>query len=124
VEKDGTKIVRVRFEKAPPDKWGCPLEKAETGPGVTVEAKMFIGTSYEGDLALVLRVELRRRLGSLQSKESAPEWADIVRDLENLEEAEVEVDGKRFRIRSEERGAAVQAFRACGVALPPLGRLL
>jgi hypothetical protein len=64
------------------------------------------------------------RLAVLQSKEPAPEWADIVRDLESLKEAEVKVDGKRFRVRSEMRGAAVQAFRACGVALPPLGRPL
>jgi hypothetical protein len=63
-------------------------------------------------------------VAALQRKEPAPEWADIVRDLKNLEEAEVKVEGKRFRIRGEAREAEVQAFRACGVALPPLGRAL
>jgi hypothetical protein len=50
VEKQGVGIVHVRFEKAPPDKWGCPPEKPEPGSGITVEAKMFIDASYEGDL--------------------------------------------------------------------------
>jgi len=44
--------------------------------------------------------------------------------LEALNETEIEVDGKHFVVRSAARGAAVKAFRACGVALPPLGRAL
>ena len=75
-------------------------------------------------LALVLRVELRRRLAALKGSGARPEWADVVRDLEALKETEIEVDGKLFVVRSEARGAAVKVFRACGVALPALGRAL
>lgn len=50
VEKDGQRITRVRLEKAPPDRWGCPVAQALPGPGVTVEAKMYIDASYEGDV--------------------------------------------------------------------------
>jgi hypothetical protein len=73
-------------------------------------------------LALALRVELRRRLAARQGAGALPEWADIVRDLEALQETQLEVDGKKFMVRSGARGAAVKCFRACGVALPPLGR--
>ena len=75
-------------------------------------------------LALVLRVELQRRLAKAQRPGAPVEWADVVRDLEALKETEIEADGKRFLVRSEARGAAVKAFRACGVALPALGRAL
>jgi hypothetical protein len=50
VEKDGRRIARLRLEKAPPDKWGCPVAQAEPGPGLAVEAQVFIDASYEGDL--------------------------------------------------------------------------
>ena len=88
------------------------------------EKKVAEETRYDGKWVLQTNLSSPASEVARQSKEPAPEWADIVLDLENLEEAEVEVDGKRFRIRSEVRGAAVQAFRACGVALPPLGRPL
>lgn len=73
-------------------------------------------------LALVLRVELQRRLAALTPGEAAPEWADVVRDLEALAQMEIEVEGKRYAARTEARGAAVKAFRACGVGLPPLSQ--
>ena len=50
VEKDGSRIVRVFFEKAPPDEFGCPVAEAPQGPRYTIEAKVFIDASYEGDL--------------------------------------------------------------------------
>lgn len=75
-------------------------------------------------LALKLRVELLRRLATAPGHKPVPEWADVVRDLEALVETEIEVQGKRFAVRGEARAAAAQAFRACGVALPPLSRPL
>ena len=75
-------------------------------------------------LALVLRAELQRRLAQPRGPGAPPEWADIVRDLDALTQTEIEVDGKLFVVRSQARGAAVKAFRACGVALPALGRAL
>jgi hypothetical protein len=67
-------------------------------------------------LALVLRKELQERL---EEKNFQPEWADVLRDLEALQWVEVASHGKRFRLRSESRGACHQAFQAAGVAIPP-----
>jgi RNA polymerase sigma factor (sigma-70 family) len=50
VEKDGALIRRLRLEKAPPDRWGCPAAAAEPGPGIHVEAAVFIDAGYEGDV--------------------------------------------------------------------------
>ena len=66
-------------------------------------------------LALVLRKELADRLEASGHKF---EWADIIHDLENLQYAEVEQDGKRFLIRSEARGTCGKVFQAAGAALP------
>lgn len=50
VEKDGTRLARLRLELAPPDRQGCPVAQAQPGPGLVVEAAMFIDASYEGDV--------------------------------------------------------------------------
>lgn len=72
-------------------------------------------------LALVLRKELQDRL---EAKGHDLEWADVIRDLDALEETVVEQDGKRFVLRSEVRGACGPVFQAAGVALPPTVRQL
>jgi len=70
-------------------------------------------------LALVLRQELQARL---EARGDAPEWADVIRDVDQLQVVEVEQDGKRFRLRSQTKGACGRAFQAAGVALPPTVR--
>ena len=70
-------------------------------------------------LALVLRQELQTRL---EVRGAAPEWADVTRDVDQLQVVEVEQDGKRFGLRSETKGACGKAFQAAGVALPPTVR--
>lgn len=50
VEKEGPRITRVHLEYAPPDELGVPSPAATPGPGKTVEAKVVIDASYEGDL--------------------------------------------------------------------------
>lgn len=67
-------------------------------------------------LALRLRAELESRLA--QRAESL-EWASIVRDLDRLEEIEIEKQGTRFLLRNEAPGIAGKVFQAAGVALPP-----
>jgi len=67
-------------------------------------------------LALVLRKELEDRLESAGHK---LEWADVTRDLMNLQYVEVEQEGKRFLLRSEAQGTCGRVFAAAGVALPP-----
>ncbi|MBF8279408.1 MAG: transposase IS4 family [candidate division NC10 bacterium] len=68
-------------------------------------------------LALVLIRELQDRLGRNGQK---PEWADLLRDLNELAETDVRTaDGKRFTLRSELKGWCGAAFQAVGVAIPP-----
>lgn len=67
-------------------------------------------------LALLLRYELQVRLAAAGK---APEWADVMQDLERLQYVDVEHDGKRFRLRTELQGTCGQVFRAVGVAIPP-----
>lgn len=67
-------------------------------------------------LALVLRKELEERCAANGLR---PEWGDVVRDLERLQEIEVEQDGKRFLLRTPTTGCAGKLFQAAGVALPP-----
>ncbi len=70
-------------------------------------------------LALVLRRELERRLADHGRQ---LEWADVIRDLDSLQEVELEVDSKRYLLRSETQGTAGKVFQACGVALPAVLR--
>ncbi len=67
-------------------------------------------------LALLLRKELEDRLAR---KEWKLEWADVIRDLDNLIEMEVAISGKGYVFRGQTSGVAGRAFQACGVALPP-----
>ena len=67
-------------------------------------------------LALVLRKELQDRLEAGGEKY---EWAEILRDLEALQYAEVEHQGKRFLLRSDVEGTCSAVFRAAGAAIPP-----
>jgi transposase len=67
-------------------------------------------------LALVLRYELQSRL---KAKGKIFEWADVIRDLERVQQVEVKHEGKRFVLRSQLTGTAGKAFQAAGVAVPP-----
>ena len=73
-------------------------------------------------LALILLKELELRLAAKNYGDL--EWADIIRDLDALEEIELEQDGKRFLLRSTTKGTCGKVFRAAGVALPPTIRQL
>jgi transposase len=67
-------------------------------------------------LALLLRKELQERMAR---KEWKLEWADVVRDLDNVMEMEVSIGGKGYVFRGPAPGVASKVFQACGVALPP-----
>jgi transposase len=70
-------------------------------------------------LALLLRKALQDRI---EAKGWKLEWADIIRDLEKIQEVTIEHQGKRFNIRTEASGVAGKVFQAAGVALPPVLR--
>ena len=47
------------------------------------------------------------------------EWADLLRDLDRLQEATIEKDGKRITTRTAVAGQVGSVFQAAGIALPP-----
>ena len=67
-------------------------------------------------LALLLATELEDRL---RRQGIAAEWGDILRDLERLQEIQLEQDGKRFLLRTPTTGVAGKGGQAVGVAVPP-----
>jgi len=75
-----------------------------------------IGHVFCSFLALLLRKRLQDRL---DEKGWRLEWADVIRDVEELVETEISVEGKGYLIRSEARGVAAKVAQAAGVALPP-----
>ena len=72
-------------------------------------------------LALLLRKDLDERLSAAGV---TAEWADIVRDLDRVEQITVEQGTKSFVLRPQAPGCTGSVFQAVGVALPPLLRQL
>jgi hypothetical protein len=67
-------------------------------------------------LALILRKELQRRCEVAGLK---PEWAELLRDLDRLQDIELTKDGKTMVLRTPVSGSVGPLFKAAGVALPP-----
>jgi transposase len=67
-------------------------------------------------LALVLQKDLADRC---RAAGVAVEWADLLRDLDRLQEATIDKDGKRITTRTPVAGQVGRVFQAAGVALPP-----
>ena len=67
-------------------------------------------------LALVLRKELDDRCRTMDFR---PEWEEVRRDLDRLQEVEIAKDGKRLILRTPVTGTAGRLFQAVRVALPP-----
>ena len=72
-------------------------------------------------LALVLRVQLQEML---ENRGLKPEWNDVLRDLDRLQEIETVFSGRRFVLRSQLKGCAGAVLKAVGVAVPPTIREL
>ena len=71
-------------------------------------------------LALMLRKELQDRL---ETKGYSLEWADVIRDLDDLVEMAITTAGRRYIVRSESKGTLGKVFQAAGVSLGPTLRL-
>ena len=67
-------------------------------------------------LPLVLQDQLPRRCRAAGFK---PEWSDVLRDLDRLQQGDVEQGGKTWTIRTEVGATAATSLRACGIAVPP-----
>jgi hypothetical protein len=67
-------------------------------------------------LALRLEVDLQRRL---EARGQAVPWPELMRDLGRVQAVLLDLDGTRYRLRTECVGHAAKAFHAAGVAVPP-----
>jgi transposase len=72
-------------------------------------------------LALLLRKELIDRVVGDGRRY---EWADIVRDLDQLIHTDIDQAGRRLRLRAAAPGCAGAVFQAVGVALPPMIQII
>jgi transposase len=88
----------------------------ETRPIYHQKDETIRGHVFCSFLALVVRQELERRL---EQHGWTFEWADVVRDLDHLDETTITVDEKLYVIRSEIKGTLGKVFQAAGVAIPP-----
>lgn len=67
-------------------------------------------------LALVLQKDLADRC---RTAGVSVEWADLLRDLDRLQEATIDKDGKQITTRTPVTGQVGRVFQIAGVALPP-----
>jgi hypothetical protein len=66
-------------------------------------------------LALILRKELDERCRAARFR---PEWADVLRELDRLQEIELNKDGRQIIMRTPATGAIGPLFKAVRIALP------
>jgi hypothetical protein len=66
-------------------------------------------------LALVIKKDL---LDRCRSRGFYPEWGDVLRDLDRLQEVTIKKDGKDITLRTAAAGVAGKLFQSAGVALP------
>jgi hypothetical protein len=67
-------------------------------------------------LGLVLRKELDERCRNAGFR---PEWGDVLRDLDRLQEVEICKEGQQITLRTPATGVIGPLFKAARVALPP-----
>jgi len=80
-----------------------------------------IGHIVASFLALRLEVDLQRRLDAAKVDVS---WPDLMRDLAQVQAVTVDLDGQRYRLRTDMFGIAHHAFAAAGVRAPSSVMLL
>jgi hypothetical protein len=74
-----------------------------------------IGHIAASFLALRLEVDLRRRLDEHKATVS---WPDLIRDLAQVQSLIIDLEGSRYRLRTNMAGSSYQAFKAAGVRPP------
>jgi hypothetical protein len=67
-------------------------------------------------LALILRKELDERCRAARFR---PEWGDVLRDLDRLQEVTISKDGRQMALRTPVTGVIGPLFKAARMALPP-----
>lgn len=74
-----------------------------------------IGHIVASFLALRLEIDLQRRI---EERAVEVSWPDLMDDLSRLQAVHLEMDGLKYRIRTDIEGAAHEAFQAAGVRIP------
>lgn len=74
-----------------------------------------IGHIAASFLALRLEVDLQRKL---DEKGVKVPWPDLMRDLSRVQAVDLELDGKRYRLRTDLAGQSFQAFAAAKIRPP------
>jgi hypothetical protein len=67
-------------------------------------------------LALVLRKELDERCRRTGFR---PEWTDVLRDLDRLQQIGIDKNGRQMTLRTPATGVIGPLFKAARIALPP-----
>jgi transposase len=67
-------------------------------------------------LALILRKDLDERCRKVGFR---PEWGDVLRDLDRLQEVTISKDGREITLRTPATGVIGPLFKAARIALPP-----
>jgi len=62
-----------------------------------------------------LEVDLQRRL---DSRGCATSWPELMRDLSQVQAVDLDLDGERYRLRTDLAGSAFETFAAAGVRPP------
>lgn len=75
-----------------------------------------IGHIVASFLALRLEVHLQRELDKLGAEVS---WPELMGDLARVQAVDLDLDGQRWRVRTDLTGSSYAAFRASGVRPPP-----
>jgi transposase len=74
-----------------------------------------IGHIAASFLAVRLEVDLQRRLDEHKVEVS---WPDLMRDLGQVHSVIIDLEGNRYRLRTNMAGASYQAFKAAGIRPP------
>ncbi len=74
-----------------------------------------IGHIVASFLGLRLEIDLQRKL---EERSVDVSWPDLMDDLSRLQAVHLEMDGLKYRIRTDIEGATHEAFQAAGVRIP------
>ena len=91
------------------------MEEICSDEQVQLRTRPIRGHVFCSFLALVLQMELADHC---QSHEVTVDWNDLIRDLERLQEAIIEKDGKCVTTRAYVEGQVGRGFQDAGVVLP------
>src|SRR5215211_6095457 len=98
-----------------------PSPLSECGSAVTLTIYHSSDAAIRGHvfcsfLALILRKELDERCRKVGFR---PEWGDVLRDLDRLQEVTITQDGREMTLRTPATGVIGPLFKAARIALPP-----